>query len=76
MPIDAELNIAFNTDQFADDPDYIPDDFRFFKTTAALKTTTISGTSYPNPSTLSVKEIASDGSSITVKYTSLSATIF
>lgn len=77
VPVDAEIKIIFNTDEYRFDSS-IRGDFKFFTSSSALKsiTTTSPEATYPTPASLEVKEVGSDGSYITLRYTASTAVQF
>jgi hypothetical protein len=76
IPKDATLKISFNTQEFEDYPEIIPENFRFFSSDAKLKSGTFKGTKYPNPETLEVKEIDDKGQFIILNYNAPSSKMF
>ena len=73
IDVGATLKIEF---YMMDSDDIKPADFRFFSADSQLLTETADGIDYPNPNTLEVDQISTDGSSITLKYNAKTTTAF
>ena len=71
-----DVGATLKIEIYLKEDDVKPADFRFFSADSALLTVTADGIDYPNPNTLEVDQISTDGSSITLKYNAKTTTAF
>ena len=71
-----DVGATLKIEIYLKEDDVKPADFRFFSADSELLKVTADGVDYPNPNTLEVDTIATDGSSITFKYNAKTTTAF